>query len=210
MFNNDFSRGSDTPMKMNVIVFGIKGPAPVNRDGIGRFDVSSLGALQYDTTFDLSSPATQQFIFDTCVELETATELVNDKAVSLVRQSAGLGRREINCFIRSFRDWHAESDYCEPCTARLKQLSQNNALSLEITRLCHSVCHFLFSLASEGWPVPASVFYSRLSTWIELRYNMSHASTRPMRFMPDQDHGDMVFVSGGRAKYVCRRLLTIL
>lgn len=89
MFNNDFNRGSDTPMKTNAVVFGIKGFDPVDRDGIGRFDVASMGALAYDPTFELSTPATQQFILDLCVELQTATFAVDGAPQHLVRQSAG-------------------------------------------------------------------------------------------------------------------------
>jgi hypothetical protein len=171
MFNNDFSRGSDTPMKLNNIVWGIMGSDPVDRDGVGRFDVTELGTLKYDPSFDLAEPATQQFIYDLCVELETATELVAGEVVPMVRRGAGLEQedgitREINCFIHTFRKWHADGPH-----------------------------------AAEGFPIPKALFATRLQAWIDMRYNMSHSDTRPVRWLPHEKHDDMVFIENGRAKY---------
>merc|ERR1711865_687613 len=95
MFNNDFQQGEDTPMKLNNIVWGLNADAPVNRDGIGRWDVgsSALGRLQWNTDFSIAN--SQAYTYGICNDLLTATETVTDpdgKSVSqrLVR-SAGLG-----------------------------------------------------------------------------------------------------------------------
>merc|ERR1719181_2431799 len=102
MFNNDFQQGEDTPMKLNNIVWGLDATAPVNRDGIGRFDVgtAALGKLNWDRSFSLAN--SQAYILSICNQVLNAVETIEGKPQRLVR-SAGLGDREVNCFMAGFK-----------------------------------------------------------------------------------------------------------
>eukprot|EP01048_Picozoa_sp_COSAG05_P009518 COSAG05_NODE_788_length_7333_cov_14.016727_7_plen_56_part_00 len=55
-------------MKLNNIVWGLNADAPVNRDGIGRWDVgsSALGRLQWNTDFSIAN--SQAYIYG-CVRI---------------------------------------------------------------------------------------------------------------------------------------------
>ena len=108
MFTHDFAQGESTPMKYNTIVWGVDNVEPVDRSGVGRFDSDTLGALNLDSSFDMSATASQEYLVDVCDGLLSARTVVEGKAVALVRQAGGLAEREINCFVWGFREWLSE------------------------------------------------------------------------------------------------------
>lgn len=114
LFNEGFATGSDTPMKTNLMIWGIDPDTPVDNDGIGRY-ATEMGSVVWDDSFDLSPPASQEYMLKVCQDLVDfqVTSGRSAGAVSIegqpldrpVRHGAGLGQREVMCPMVGFYEY---------------------------------------------------------------------------------------------------------
>lgn len=110
-------------MKRGMLVWGFDPEKPVDTDGIGRYEFEK-GKVVWDLDFDLSTPESQEYMVTVCEELagfKVTTGPSVGKTIGgkqkldyVVRQGAGLGKREVMCPMRSLKEFQLENEKAFP------------------------------------------------------------------------------------------------
>ena len=85
-YQDKFYAGNTQALITPYLTYGID--KMIDRTGTDKWDITDLGKIQYDDTFDISSVESQQFIYDICEELKSQH---NDRIFQ--------PETELNCFI---------------------------------------------------------------------------------------------------------------
>lgn len=65
--SDSFSAAQESGLVYVITIWGVNG---VNRDGSNYWDPEDYGKVKWDNNFDISSPDSQEYLYDSCVELQ--------------------------------------------------------------------------------------------------------------------------------------------
>eukprot|EP01029_Cantina_marsupialis_P020736 TRINITY_DN4883_c0_g2_i1.p1 TRINITY_DN4883_c0_g2~~TRINITY_DN4883_c0_g2_i1.p1 ORF type:complete len:896 (-),score=296.27 TRINITY_DN4883_c0_g2_i1:443-3130(-) len=98
-FDDEFMKSQDDPTLYVKFVFGIKG---LDTSGIDKWDPEDYGVIEWDSDFDLSPTANQQFIVDYCTALRNADKFII--------------QADVTCFMDAYREWRLAKSANFPAT----------------------------------------------------------------------------------------------